>query len=176
MNVFTRGHRILKRTVYMAHSGDQSYVTIISEYSEGHGTIESHGAPPRTTAEHIQSKERLLMEKRDLLPIEQQLLSELRNWRNQEAEARGMTSYNLGSNEDYINVILAYPSTIDQLLSLRGMGPSRAKICGEAVLNILDNYREEVMQERERNKLQKTPFGDKRPKGKDNLSQNEQPV
>ena len=116
------------------------------------------------------------MEKRDLLPIEQQLLSELRNWRNQEAEARGMTSYNLGSNEDYINVILAYPSTIDQLLSLRGMGPSRAKICGEAVLNILDNYREEVMQERERNKLQKTPFGDKRPKGKDNLSQNEQPV
>ena len=37
MNVFTRGHRILKRTVYMAHSGDQSYVTIILEYCEGHG-------------------------------------------------------------------------------------------------------------------------------------------
>ena len=54
------------------------------------------------------------MEKRDLLPRKYRFLAELKQWRNQESQAKGMKTYNLGSNEDYIDGILAYPSTTEQ--------------------------------------------------------------
>ena len=42
VNVFMRGHRVLKRTVHVGQSGDLGYVTVVLEYCEGHGMVRSH--------------------------------------------------------------------------------------------------------------------------------------
>jgi ribonuclease D len=74
---------------------------------------------------------------RDLDRRSMAILRELYLWREQTAEARDVPPFKIVGDEGLVNMANAIPATTDELVDLRGVGPSLARRYGPAVLQAI---------------------------------------
>ncbi len=65
-----------------------------------------------------------------------ELLSALRDWRNQEARTAGLPAYHILTNATLEELARWRPKSADELLAVKGIGPAKLARYGEAVLAI----------------------------------------
>lgn len=70
-------------------------------------------------------------------PIHQPLFERLRAHRAEIAKSRGVPAYVVALDRTLVEMAMAKPQTIDQLLMLHGMGPARAEQYGDGFLRVV---------------------------------------
>ena len=66
-------------------------------------------------------------------------LGRLETWRRETAKSEGVPAYIVFTNDTLSKVAAANPQTLDELVTVKGVGPIKRSRYGEAVLNVLQN-------------------------------------
>ena len=73
----------------------------------------------------------------DVAPTDRPLFDALRDWRNQAAKPGGKPAYTIFNNTHLLEITRRRPSTLDALSEVPGVGQSRVKEYGQAVLQVV---------------------------------------
>lgn len=65
------------------------------------------------------------------------LISALKVWRREKAKAEGISSYIIITNIVLLEIARALPATMDELVSIKGFGSSKAEKYGAEILQIV---------------------------------------
>jgi ATP-dependent DNA helicase RecQ len=69
-----------------------------------------------------------------LTPAQKTLEQQLRNWRKAEAAKTGKPAFIVFGDSVLLNIVQAYPQTIQELLNVSGIGPEKAERYGAAII------------------------------------------
>ena len=70
------------------------------------------------------------------------VMTSLRSWRNDRAKFSDRQAYEILTNATLDSLIQIWPSTLEELLGVHGIGPFKAERYGEELLSILDQFSE----------------------------------
>lgn len=70
-------------------------------------------------------------------PPEMEIYDTLRTWRGEEAKAKGVPHYMILNNRQMAEVAKLKPQSINALQTISGIGKSKAKTFGEAIIELI---------------------------------------
>jgi DNA helicase-2/ATP-dependent DNA helicase PcrA len=80
---------------------------------------------------------------RDLAPEEARVDEALREWRRERCQADDVPAYVVASNATLQAIAIKRPSTLKELLSVDGIGPTKLELYGEEILALLESLPDE---------------------------------
>ena len=85
----------------------------------------------------------------ELIKLEQEvgnpkLVTALRKWRRAKAQTQNVPAFYVLANKTLLMIAMAAPSTMEELLSVKGFGPVLAERYGQELLDLIAGVMEEV--------------------------------
>ncbi|MDR0300837.1 MAG: HRDC domain-containing protein [Treponema sp.] len=126
LNVFLRSHRIINVDKRLIDGDRGTGWVFLVEYGSAGG---EGGKSASNSSQRIDYRE-------VLNPTEYALYDKLRNLRKEIADKAGIPVYAVFTNDHLAGMVKKPPKTAKDLLSISGIGESRVKQYGEAVINL----------------------------------------
>ncbi|MCK9296691.1 MAG: HRDC domain-containing protein [Desulfobulbaceae bacterium] len=132
LNRFLRHNRILTIHRGFVQDGENSYWSLAVEYLGGADRAAGQQTPGRSGKERVDYKE-------VLSPEDFALFARLREWRKDKADEAGVPVYTIFTNEQLAQIAARRILSKTGLREIEGVGESRIKKYGDAVLQIMQD-------------------------------------
>lgn len=148
MNSFIATHRVLSRRVFATKNGEDSYLTVLLEVPE-ETRLPEQGAPPKIDTSVKSDGPKIGRPERQMTKEEEEILTELKQCRNEIASNLRTHLYRVATNEDLEALAMLKPKDLNEMRRIKGMGEKRVEQFGRYFLKVLDkNNRNESATER----------------------------
>lgn len=89
--------------------------------------------------ESIESTKKMANPDSELSSEEFQLLEKLKNWRREKAISNAIPNYMVCTNSELISLVKIKPTSIDDLIQIKGFGLQKSSNYGEDILEIINS-------------------------------------